>query len=1127
MSLFRNAAPEVIMLGANDKSNTQIPVSAEPIPQHLPLFYMFSQKGPAKRNLVGGAGLTNLYGSKSFDINGKYFNHQTRYLQSIAGTGNTCMVNRLVPLDAGDEANAIIYACVLNVNGMDTIARNSDGSYRIDPTSGGYLVDGTDDGYAITFMKEYTGDLPKTSPTPAISSYANGLHYQNNAITAAGVTTAGGWGKYGELPLDTLYDGAYGSGQLYGHQVVETSTRVYIIGGYEVTYDDNADTVYSAVKYADGSISEFTLENFRLPRGVMNHKCIITNGYLYVIGGETSSAGSRNIYNYSIDVDGTIIPSTYTIQAALPVDANASQIFVVNSKIYCVGGIGSTDIAYASIGSNGVISSWFTYTGAGYILDGTNTLSNAGVIVTGKRETATDGIAYKVYLIGGILTDTNSIVTLSNSVYELIFDENGQPLITLAGKSFITKHTAVLPAGLAAFQMYATKDKYHIFGGLTDSATANLQKVSDAAYTFELDANQDLVTDTLTPTILKVQMDYTSEYVGVAYGQLFITTNRAYIVGGYVGNNILVNSYSGSAVETETYYNSVFSTAINDGWLIKSNYSTAVPLSPKVDIGAVCAKPVTMGTQTGIAYPIFEFRAKEKGEYYNNLAFSISPITGTDVNTKAMLANKTLTYSLALYARPDENSSPSVIRSLYGETSIPFSFKEKVVDPVTNIRYDLENVFGNNWYNETDPLLPYKPFEFDNVHVYHDNIDTLLTMFAKKEAPYVDDNSIAWYDFTTTDSTLIVQDEKYLLDMFTCSSTTGVPYYTLTYFKDGLDNLTPYQSEIMLTSNTPVFLSGASDGSLTNEMFELLVKQDMLKYNDTESDVQDLAVNVESIFWDSGFTVPTKMELANFISLRKDTVLCLSTHDASLGNKNFTLTEERAIAVALKSRLNLTPESEYYGTGVARAIVVAGTGNLRDGSTDERIPQTYDIAMKAAYMMGAGTGKWKQEYIFDKAPGNIITTLTNIKPDFIPAGVKPTLWADGIVWSQPFDRTQFHFPAIQTVYSDDTSVLNSFFTVMGLATLNKIGAAAWRNFTGSTALTNGQFIDAVTAYVNKQLVDRFAGMFTVIPEVVITEEDAIRGYSWRLVNKLYASNMKTKMVYSTEVYRSSDLTTTA
>jgi hypothetical protein len=709
----------------------------------------------------------------------------------------------------------------------------------------------------------------------------------------------------------------------------------------------------------------------------------------------------------------------------------------------------------------------------------------------------------------------------------LIFNENGQPLTSLSGQTFIKANTGVLPATMAAFQMYATKDKIHIFGGLTDGNVANIEKVSTVAYTLELDANQDFVIDSVSGTLFKAKADYDSTYVGSAYGQLFVTTTRIYVVGGYAGTNLPVNGYAGALVPTHVYYNAVFSTLINDGWLIKTNYSSAVPMAPKVDIGAVCAKPIKMGSSTGIAYPIFEFRAKEKGAYYNNLAFSISPIRGSDVDTKALLANKALEYTLALYSRPDVNSSPSVIRSLYGETSLPFTFKEKAIHPVTGIRYDLENVFGNNWYNETDNLLPYKPYEFDNIHVYHDNIDKLLTMFMKREASYIDSTTMTWYDFTTDNATLLVQDERYLLDMFTCNSTSGIPYSTLEYFKDGLAELTPYQSEIMLTSNTPVFLSGGSDGSLTNEMFELLVKQDLLKYNDTESDVQDMAINVESILWDSGFTVPTKMELANFISLRKDTVLALSTHDASMGNKNYTLSQERAIAVALRSRLNLTPESEYYGTGVARAIIVAGTGNLRDGSTDERIPLIYDIAMKSATMMGAGNGNWKQEFLFDKAPGNIVTTLTNIKPDFIPAGVKPTLWADGIVWAQPFDRTQFHFPAIQTVYSDDTSVLNSFFTVMVLATLNKIGADAWRNFTGSTALTNGQFIDAVTAYVNKKLVDRFAGMVTVVPEVVITEEDAIRGYSWRLVNKLYASNMKTKMVYSTEVYRASDLTTGA
>ena len=48
-------------------------------------------------------------------------------------------------------------------------------------------------------------------------------------------------------------------------------------------------------------------------------------------------------------------------------------------------------------------------------------------------------------------------------------------------------------------------------------------------------------------------------------------------------------------------------------------------------------------------------------------------------------------------------------------------------------------------------------------------------------------------------------------------------------------------------------------------------------------------------------------------------------------------------------------------------------------------------------------------------------------------------------------------------------------------------------------------------------------MFVIIPEAKVTEEDAMRGYSWNLNIKVYANNMKTVMTTSVESRRIADL----
>jgi hypothetical protein len=174
--------------------------------------------------------------------------------------------------------------------------------------------------------------------------------------------------------------------------------------------------------------------------------------------------------------------------------------------------------------------------------------------------------------------------------------------------------------------------------------------------------------------------------------------------------------------------------------------------------------------------------------------------------------------------------------------------------------------------------------------------------------------------------------------------------------------------------------------------------------------------------------------------------------------------------------------------------------------------------------MVSRNGKWKIEELFDNDPQNIVDELIDIQPDFISEPIKPTLWDDGLVWVQPKDRSQYHFPAIQTIYGNDTSVANSFFTLPVLCTVTKIAHDAHRSFTGTISLTNPEFIQAVTDYLNNRLKgELFGGAYTVIPEVIITEEDELLGYSWRVNMKIYGNTAKTKMINYSEIFRSSDL----
>jgi hypothetical protein len=124
---------------------------------------------------------------------------------------------------------------------------------------------------------------------------------------------------------------------------------------------------------------------------------------------------------------------------------------------------------------------------------------------------------------------------------------------------------------------------------------------------------------------------------------------------------------------------------------------------------------------------------------------------------------------------------------------------------------------------------------------------------------------------------------------------------------------------------------------------------------------------------------------------------------------------------------------------------------------------------------------------------------------------------------QSFKRRSVFFPALKTCYDDDTSVLNSFFTMMICVELQKVGYRAWQNFTGSDKRSRPVLKKDVEKFINDDIKDRFDNRADIIPEVYFTQADMDRGYSWSTRMKLGADNMQTVNTFELEAYRREDL----
>lgn len=516
------------------------------------------------------------------------------------------------------------------------------------------------------------------------------------------------------------------------------------------------------------------------------------------------------------------------------------------------------------------------------------------------------------------------------------------------------------------------------------------------------------------------------------------------------------------------------------------------------------------GATQSVRYPILQFWAHSEGKTFNNSGLRIWAPTDNSsggVNTKIMETRKVYPFRMAAIRRSSETATARIVDTQDGSANWDFTFKRGVINPFTDAQFSFENQYVNKYSDTKDPRFQPVYADLQNVAIYQSNIETVLGMLYAAEKPEADVGT----DFDTTDDD---DNQKWLFNFFTAVSSSGAPYYAV-------EVDTASANAVRMSESTNLWARGGSDGTMNDALFAGLVGDAVAEYANPNSPLMDTATQVESIIYDTGFPLATKYELCKFISERKDTAVVLATYDVN-GQPNISAAEDNSLAIALRTRLQMYPESDYFGTPTMRGVIIGRHGVLRNSQYTKRLPLTLELAIKAARMMGAGNGIWKPEFLFDRAPLNAIDNFTDVNIQFTPAKQRVRDWDVGLNYPIAYSRRALFFPAIKTVYDNDTSVLNSFFTMMCCVELQKVGERVWREFTGTVALTDAQLIDRVNKSVERRTVGRFAEMFKIVPDAKITEADAQRGFSWTLPIKLYANNMRTVQNLYIQAYRMSD-----
>ncbi len=204
-----------------------------------------------------------------------------------------------------------------------------------------------------------TTSLPSATYA-ATSVVYNGYVYEIGGWNgSAGVTNVdygfinnGGPGTTGSYTTTTSLPGA-----AYDVTSVIYNGYVYEIGGY--TGSANLAFVDYAPINSNGTLGAWTAAT-SLPTATNDATSVAYNGYVYEIGGNTSSGIVSTVDYAPINSDGTL--GSWTATTSLPVTTDLATSVAYNGYVYEIGGYNGSAITatvdYAPINANGTLGSW-------------------------------------------------------------------------------------------------------------------------------------------------------------------------------------------------------------------------------------------------------------------------------------------------------------------------------------------------------------------------------------------------------------------------------------------------------------------------------------------------------------------------------------------------------------------------------------------------------------------------------------------------------------------------------------------------------------------------------------------------------------------------------------------------
>lgn len=489
--------------------------------------------------------------------------------------------------------------------------------------------------------------------------------------------------------------------------------------------------------------------------------------------------------------------------------------------------------------------------------------------------------------------------------------------------------------------------------------------------------------------------------------------------------------------------------------------------------------------------PILQYTVANPGNWGNRIGIQIYKSNDKKQNTLGVQLDS-IVYQAVVVEEDEISGQQRVINNIYGEHATYFTLKRDSI--ANNVDYFYDAIMTNSYIEDDDRLTRRQYFT------------------------------------------------EFTLDVASISTLAVNPN---AYWKE--DILTPLRSDGVNAFRTglPIFAMGGDDGFhdygtsvIVNRLdriqkYESAVKLWLLTIDETNP-IVDMAQYPFSTLWDSGFTRETKLEFKNILHYRKDVWIAMAVTSANRyykidGDTIFDyqpkLSNQESISLGMFYRTVFTgiSESVAYGTPTVRATLVGQDGVNRNNSYRKRQSLNIDLFEKVAKYCGSGDGEMKPQYAFDQDGLNTIENWYDLSMDYLSPATTDDAWDAGLIYVQNKDTKRKFYPTYQTLYPNDTSVLNNIFTMMACCWIEKAHFRGWTTVTGDNKSTNLEIAEKLDQFLNSSLMNAFGGRFITSSKTYYTESDLANGFSYTTDTTIYSNMTKHTANYKITAHRMSDI----